>query len=194
MAGVRAPAVPWGRMYTPSRIRSAASVALAALLSVPTFAQTSTGAAIGSAPPASATIQHVAFIAGQWTGTLGDRHIEQHWMAPQGTSMIAAYRNLQGTEPKLYELLAIEQDGSGLVLRIKHFAPGAGLAGRQPQGESIDHRLVKVEAQTAIFEGTGANPNRVIFTRKGADALDITVERMRDGQLQRTVFAYTRVR
>jgi hypothetical protein len=149
---------------------------------------------IGAAPAATATIQQVAFIAGQWTGTLGDRTIEQHWMTPLGTSMVAMYRNVQGKEPKLYELLAIEQEGTGLALRIKHFAPGPGLAGRQPQGEAINHKLVKVEGQTAVFEGTGENPNRVIFTRKGPDALDIVVERLRDGQLQSTVFAYTRVK
>jgi hypothetical protein len=149
---------------------------------------------IGSAPPAKATIQQVAFIAGQWTGTLGDRHIEQHWMTPFGTSMVAAYRNVQGTEPKLYELLVIEQEGDGLVLRIKHFAPGAGLAGRQPQGESVNHRLVKVDGQTAVFEGTGENPARVTFTRKGPGALDIVVTRMSNGKLADTVFAYTQVK
>lgn len=151
------------------------------------FAQDS---AIGTAPAAKATIQQVAFIAGQWTGTLGDRHIEQHWMTPIGTSMVAAYRNVQGTEPKLYELLVIEQEAGGLVLRIKHFAPGQGLAGRQPQGESVNHRLVKVEGQTAVFEGTGENPARVTFTRKSADALDIVVSRLRDGKIVDTVFAY----
>lgn len=148
---------------------------------------------IGTAAAANATIQQVAFIAGQWKGTLGDRHIEQHWMAPVGTSMVAAYRNVQGAEPKLYELLVIEQEGDGLVLRIKHFAPGAGLAGRQPQGESVNHRLIKVEGKTAVFEGTGDNPARVTFTRKTDDALDIVVARMRDGKIAETVFAYTRV-
>ena len=39
-----------------------------------------------------------------------------------------------------------------------------------------------------------SNPNRVIFTRKSADALDIVVERMRDGKVQSTVFAYTKVK
>ncbi|HTV02067.1 MAG TPA: DUF6265 family protein [Luteitalea sp.] len=170
------------------RVLSPAALVLA--LGASAFAQSP----IGTAPAATATIQQVAFIAGQWTGTLGDRTIEQHWMAPLGTSMVAMYRNVQGTEPKLYELLAIEQEGTGLVLRIKHFAPGAGLAGRQPQGESINHKLVKVEGQTATFEGIGENPNRVIFTRKSADDLDIVVERMRDGKVQSTVFAYTKVK
>ncbi len=149
---------------------------------------------IGTAPVVKATVQQVAFIAGQWTGMLGDRHIEQHWMAPVGTSMVAAYRNVQGTEPKLYELLVIEQEGDALMLRIKHFAPGPGLVGRQPQGESINHRLVKVAGQTAVFEGTGENPTRVTFTRKSADALDIVVARLRDGKIAETVFPYTRVK
>lgn len=161
------------------------------LVASSSFAQDS---AIGAAPAAKATIQQVAFIAGQWTGTLGDRHIEQHWMTPVGTSMVAAYRNVQGTEPKLYELLVIEQEGDGLVLRIKHFNPGVGLAGRQPQGESVNHRLVKVEGETAVFEGTGENPARVTFTRKAPDALDIIVGRMRDGQIAQTVFAYKQVK
>lgn len=178
-------------MHIRSLSRFVLPAVLCSVLAVPTLAQTP----IGSAPAATATIQQVAFIAGAWTGTLGDRTIEQHWMQPLGTSMVAMYRNVQGSEPRLYELLAIEQEGSGLVLRIKHFAPGPGLAGRQEKGESINHRLVKVEGQTAVFEGTGENPNRVIFTRKGPDALDITVERVgRDGKPTSTVFPYTRVK
>ena len=63
------------------------------------------------------------------------------------------------------ELLAIEQDGESLTLRIKHFSPGAGLAGREAKDESIDHALVRVDGRTAVFEGTGAdNPPRVTFT------------------------------
>lgn len=175
-------------MHTP--LRSLLPVALCTLLASSSFAQE----AIGTAPAAKATVQQVAFIAGQWTGTLGDRHIEQHWMTPVGTSMVAVYRNVQGADPKLYELLAIEQEGEGLVLRIKHFAPGAGLAGRQPQGESVNHRLVKVDEHTAVFEGTGENPARVTFIRKSPTALDIIVARLRDGQLTQTVFPYTQVK
>ncbi|MCC6164388.1 MAG: hypothetical protein IT182_13645 [Acidobacteria bacterium] len=177
-------------LSTLSRLLGPAAL-LVLLAASPSVAQ---DAAIGTAPAAAATIQQVGFIAGQWTGTLGDRHIEQHWMAPAATSMVAVYRNVQGTEPRLYELLAIEQEGDGLVLRIKHFAPGPGLAGRQPQAESVNHRLVKVEGRTAVFEGTGPNPSRVTFTRKAPDALDIIVARNANGKLTETVFAYTQVK
>jgi hypothetical protein len=151
-------------------------------------------AAIGTAPKAKAALAQVAWIAGPWRGMLGDRQIEQHWMAPAANSMVAMYRSIQGERATLYELLAIEQDGESLMLRIKHFAPGAGLAGREEKDQSIDHALVRVDGRTAVFEGTGANPSRVTFTSPNADTLTITVERMRDGKLAATDFKYSRIK
>jgi hypothetical protein len=152
-------------------------------------------AAIGSAPRAKATLDQVAWIAGPWTGMLGDRRIEQHWMAPAANSMVASYRSIQKDRATLYELLAIEQEGESLMLRIKHFAPGPGMAGREAKDESIDHALVRVDGRTAVFEGTGTdNPSRVIFKSPDPDTLTITVERMRDGKLVPTDFRYTRIK
>jgi hypothetical protein len=151
-------------------------------------------AAIGTAPKAKAALGQVAWIAGPWRGMLGDRQIEQHWMTPAANSMVAMYRSIQGERATLYELLAIEQDGESLMLRIKHFAPGAGLAGREEKDQSIDHALVRVDGRTAVFEGTGANPSRVTFTSPNPDTLTITVERMRDGKLAATDFKYSRIK
>lgn len=162
---------------------------------VRTSGQTAAPAAIGSAPRIKATLDQVAWIAGPWRGMLGDRLIEQHWMAPAANSMVAMYRSIQKERATLYELLAIEQDGESLMLRIKHFNPGAGLAGREAKDESIDHALVRVDGRTAVFEGTGAdNPPRVTFTSPDPDTLTITVERMRDGKLAATDFKYSRIK
>jgi hypothetical protein len=135
-------------------------------------------AAMGSAPRAKATLEQVAWIAGPWRGMLG-----------------AMYRSIQNDRATLYELLAIEQDGESLMLRIKHFSPGAGLAGREAKDQSIDHALVRVDGRMAVFEGTGTdNPSRVTFTSPDPDTLTITVERMRDGKLVPTAFRYSRVK
>jgi hypothetical protein len=151
--------------------------------------------AIGSAPRAKATLAQVGWIAGPWGGMLGDRRIEQHWMAPSASSMVAMYRSIQNDRATLYELLAIEQDGESLMLRIKHFAPGPGLVGREAKDESIDHALVRVDGRTAVFEGTATeNPARVTFTSPDPDTLTITVERMRDGKLVPTDFRYSRIK
>lgn len=178
------------------RIHTLLRVTLPAVLATVLAASTAFAQdAIGTAPPAKATIQQVAFIAGQWVGKLGENHIEQHWMTPVGPSMVAAYRNLAGgTKPGLYEILAIEEQDGTLKLRIKHFAPGPGLASREPQGEAAEHTLVKVEGQTAVFESTGPNALRITFTRKSTDALDIVLDRVRDGKPVQTVFAYSHVK
>jgi hypothetical protein len=135
----------------------------------------------------------VAFIAGQWYGKLGENLIEQHWMTPVGPSMVAAYRNLAGgTKPGLYEILAIEEQDGTLKLRIKHFAPGPGLASREAQGEAAEHTLVKVQGEMAVFESTGPNALRITFSKPSKDALNIVLDRVRDGKPTQTVFAYTR--
>ena len=144
-------------------------------------------------PAAKATVDQLAWVTGAWTGMLGDRTVEQHWSAPLAGSIIAMYRSIQKGRPTLYELLAIEQEGEGVVLRIKHFAPGAGLVGREAKEESIDHALVKIADRTAVFEGLGSTPTRVTFNSPDASSLDITVERQRDGKWAATEFKYKRI-
>ena len=159
-------------------------------------------AAYGQAPPATpaaapagaeANVDQLAWISGAWTGKLGERTIEQHWSAPLAGSIIAMYRSIQGGRPTLYELLAIEQDGPGVVLRIKHFSPGAGLAAREAKEESIDHRLTSLGDRTAVFEGIGTNTAKVTFKSPDPATLTIVVERQRDGKTVATEFKYTRI-
>jgi hypothetical protein len=144
--------------------------------------------------PATATIDQVAWIAGAWSGKLNDRIIEQHWMTPLGGSMVAMYRSIRDNKPTLYELLAIETEGSGLALRIKHFAPGVGLVSQEAKEESANHTLVRVEDRKAVFEAaTATGPVRVTFTSPDPATLTIVVERQRDGKPVSTDFNYKRV-
>lgn len=152
-------------------------------------------AAGAAAAPAKATLQQMAWITGAWSGTLDDRQIEQHWMAPAANSIVGMYRSIQKQQATLYELLAIEQEGDGLVLRIKHFAPGAGLVGREAKEESLNYPLVRIEGQKAVFEsGPAGSLTRLTFTSPAPDAVTIVVERTRDGKLTATDFKYARVK
>lgn len=152
------------------------------------------GAPIGSAAPAKANVEQLAWIAGNWTGTLGDRTIQQHWTAPLAGSMVATYRSIRENRPALYELLAIEQDGEHVFLRIKHFKPGAGLVSQEPREESVNHTLVRLDGRTAVFEGGApGTPARVTFTSPDHATLTITVERVRDGKMTSTDFPYRRI-
>ena len=144
-------------------------------------------------PPLKATVEQLAWVAGAWRGTLGARTVEQHWSAPLGNSIVAMYRSVQDDRALLYELLAIEQEGDGVFLRIKHFAPGPGLVGRE--AASVDHALVRVSENSAVFEGTSTdNPARITFTKPNPDTLTIVVERKPDGTPVSTEFKYTRLK
>jgi hypothetical protein len=148
----------------------------------------------GAAPPLKATVEQLAWVAGAWTGTLGDRTIEQHWSAPLGGSIIAMYRSIQGNRATLYELLAIEQEGEGVVLRIKHFAPGPGLVSREAKDESANNRLVSLEGRRAVFEGgDAAAPVRITFTSSDPSTLTIVSERRVDGKATTREYKYKRI-
>lgn len=150
----------------------------------------------GPAPAqrAKATVDQLAWVTGAWTGKLGERTIEQHWSAPVAGSIIAMYRSIQANRATLYELLAIEQDGDGVVLRIKHFTPGAGLVGQEAKDVSLNHALVSLDGRTAVFEEEGAaSPTHITFTSPDPATLNITVTRQRDGKPVATEFKYTRI-
>ena len=157
-------------------------------------ADTRAQAPAAAAPPLKATVAQLGFVTGAWTGTLGERTIEQHWSAPLAGSIVATYRSIQGNRVTLYELLAIEQEGEGVVLRIKHFAPGPGLVSREAKDESANNRLVSLDGRTAVFEGTdAANPVRITFRSPDASTLTIVSERRRDGAPVVTEYKYKRI-
>jgi hypothetical protein len=141
-----------------------------------------------------ATVEQLAWVAGAWTGKLGQRTVEQHWSAPLGGSIIAMYRSIQAAKATLYELLAIEQEGENVVLRIKHFAPGPGLVSQEAKDESVNQTLVKLDNRLAVFEGgTPLSPVRITFSSPDPGSLNITVERQRNGAPVSTEFKYTRI-
>jgi hypothetical protein len=168
-------------------IRSAAAA-------VVILAGTLTAAAQTPSTRLNASIDRLAWVAGAWTGTLGERTIEQHWSAPLGGTIVAMYRSILNNKTTLYELLAMEQDGDGVSLRIKHFAPGPGLVGQEAKDESANHALVKLEDRLAVFEGgTAASPVRITFRSPDPATLNITVERTRNGAPVSTEFNYKRI-
>lgn len=152
------------------------------------------GAAVAPAGM-KAAVDQLSWVAGPWRGTLNDRTIEQHWMSPLGGSLVGMYRSIRDNRASLYEILTMEQQGDEVFLRIKHFAPGPGLVSQEAKDQSADHVLVKLEARTAVFEGSaGGNPVRVTFNSPDQDTLNITVERQREGKPVATEFKYKRIR
>ena len=160
----------------------AAALALVAVLRI-------THATTGADPPkgetlsaVDATLEQVAWLAGSWSGPGLGGMTEEHWTKPAGGSMLGMFRLVTGKDKtQVSELLMIEQEGSHLVYRFRHFGPG-----HKPWEEPdkpLVFDLVKVGPSEAIFESSvQTDPKRLTYRRDG-DKMTIQVQGEKDGVL-----------
>lgn len=118
-----------------------------------------------------------AFLAGAWKGSIGEDRAEEHWSAPDGTSILGMFRwvNADGT-PGVFEILTITQEEGGVVLRLRHMD-----AKLQPwPSETVPMTLKLAEATSgkAVFRAVEAEKKlaAVTYHCPTPDALHILVE------------------
>lgn len=99
------------------------------------------GAAPSASGPAQATIEHVAWLAGGWSGTAGSAAIEERWTPPEGRSMLAVSRTVKEGRLAEFEFLRIvERDGTLVYIA-------------QPNGRApTEFVLTAVSPDSATFE------------------------------------------
>jgi len=145
------------------------------------------GAFLGVANAAIAqqvSVDRVAWLQGCWRSTRGETTIEEQWMSPRGGTMLGMGRTVRGSKTLEYELVLIkEQDG-----RLAYEAHPSG----QP---SATFMAATASDTSVVFENpTHDFPQRVGYTRKGADALDAWIEGQANGKSRRVDFSYQRTR
>ena len=146
------------------------------LISVLTIA-----AAQAPAATAASTVKDVAWIAGCWDATRNGRHVSEHWMAPEGGTMMGVSRTTAGGKTIEWEFLIIRQGAKGL----DYVAKPSG----QPEATFTATRATPGEV---VFENLAHDfPKRIIYTRAG-DALTASVEGPVNGQHRRIDVAYTK--
>jgi hypothetical protein len=140
--------------------------------------------------PISATIESLAWMAGGWYGTVNGDPVDEHWSTPAGGAMMGMFRWLKNGKVYLYELLAIEADADGLVLRLKHF--DRGLNSWEGKGQAVAYPLVQVGDQEAAFERGGAyRSTRFVYKRTGERTLTVITEERKGDEVERNEFSYT---
>lgn len=74
------------------------------------------------APAPRVKIDSLAFLAGNWIGTLEGGAAEETWSAARGDSIVGMFRwHHPDGSTNMYELLSIKQEGDAAVLRLRHF-------------------------------------------------------------------------
>jgi hypothetical protein len=132
------------------------------------------------APPAGApTVKDVAWIAGCWESTRGGRHVAEHWMAPEGGTMMGVSRTTAGEKTTEWEFLIIRQGAQGLDYVAK--------PSRQPEATFTATRAT---ANEVVFENPAHDfPKRIVYKRDG-DTLTASIEGPMNGQDRRIEFPY----
>ena len=137
--------------------------------------------AAGQTPASSGTptVKDVAWIAGCWDSTRGTRHVAEHWMPPEGGTMIGVSRTTAGEKTTEWEFLIIRQGAKGLDYVAK--------PARQPEATFTAARAT---ANEVVFENPAHDfPKRIIYKRDG-DALTASIEGPMNGQNRRIDFPY----
>ena len=135
-----------------------------------------------TAPVNAAAIERLTWMAGSWSGAVDDDPVDEHWALPAGGVMIGMFRWMKHGRLYLYELLVIEPENDGLVLRLKHF--DLGLHGWEEKAMAIAYPLVSVGEGEAVFEKGGSfRSSRFTYQRVGMnELLVITEDRKGDDQ------------
>jgi hypothetical protein len=121
------------------------------------------------------TLSDLGWLAGTWRGVVDGDTVEEIWGEPLGPTIAGVFRWLKEGELYLYEILAIEADERGPVLRIRHFTPGLGIV-ESEKDAPLSWRLALHAEQEAIFEDPAQTfPRRITYRREG-DTLTARLE------------------
>ncbi|WP_428632087.1 DUF6265 family protein [Sphingopyxis sp.] len=114
--------------------------------------------AAGPAARSPATVDDLAWIAGDWSREEGERWTEERWTAPRGGVMLGHSRSGRGTAMREFEFLRMQADADGVPVYLAQ--PG----GRAP----VAFRLTQHDATSATFDNPAHDyPQRIVYAREG---------------------------
>ena len=122
-------------------------------------------ALLGPAPQGS-PLDGVRWLAGCWELRTGSRVTLEMWMPPAGDLMLGASRTVSGGAVREFEQLRLRAEGGKLIYTA------------MPSGQKeASFTSVQVTDSTVTFENPAHDfPQRIIYRRRGADALTARIE------------------
>jgi hypothetical protein len=123
----------------------------------------------------------VAWMAGCWESTRNGRHIVEHWLPPEGGTMMGLSRTVMDGRTTEWEFLIIRAGAGGLDY-VAH-----------PSGQpAATFTAARASASEVVFENASHDfPQRVIYRRDG-DRLLAAVEGAMNGQARRIEYPYAK--
>ena len=116
-------------------------------------------------PPVKATLQDIAWLAGNWAGTRGRASIEERWTPPGGGAMLAVARTVADNRLTAFEFLRIvERDGTLVYIA-------------QPDGRPpVEFALTSADGNSVTFENPAHDfPRMIRYTRQSDGRLEARI-------------------
>lgn len=134
----------------------------------------------------------LAWLTGSWHARMGDDdHVEEHWSALGGNTLMAMFRWVKAGEVLFYEIEVLEQEGERVYLRIKHF--DRKLVGWEEKAVPHEFVLVELNDEGAVFRELDKPERRwAVYRREGPDRLLAWFTRDREPDAHPGVFAFER--
>jgi hypothetical protein len=128
----------------------------------------------------TAKLADLAWLVGQWkSGPNEKSSFEEHWSTAEGGAMMGMFRLRQPNGSLLYEFLLIEEEASGVTLRLRHYRPHL----QDMEKEPLQLKLIEATDKKLVFENpAGDQPKRISYALESAGLLVATVETTRNGQ------------
>ena len=124
-----------------------------------------------SLPLYATEIAELAWLSGCWQSDGSHRQVTEHWMKPEGGTMLGMNRTISGGKTAAYEFMRIEQEENGDIYYVA-----------QPSGQKeARFKLTKAADDEAIFENPEHDfPQRVIYRKREDGSLLGRIEGERD--------------
>jgi hypothetical protein len=140
---------------------------------------------IFTAPAAAqtGTVEQLSWLAGCWELRTPARVVEEYWMRPRAGTMLGMGRTVVRDSMTEYESTMIRVSNGKLAYH-------ANPSGQKPNTFSA----IAITADSVVFEDPAHDfPQRVGYTRHGADSLVAWIEGTSNGRTRRIPFPYKRV-
>jgi hypothetical protein len=136
-----------------------------------------------AAPAGAQSVDVVKWMAGCWELRTPTRIVEEYWMPPRGGTMLGMGRTVVRDSMIEFESTLIRQRGGRLVY-------AANPSGQAP----ATFTAIVANGDSVVFELPEHDfPQRIGYTRRGADSLLAWIEGTRGGAMRRIPFTYARV-
>lgn len=129
-----------------------------------------------SAAKAQPSVSDLAWMAGDWRGTIFGGPIREQWFAPAGGAMPGLSRMGETPARSMYETLLIEEVDGVPTMFIRHFKSRLTTNEKAPMAFG----LKSLDKQTAVFESPDEKLHITTITyRRDGDTMHVTLENPR---------------